>query len=86
MLDALSHADQNGRDIINQNLGNCRATIKGLKEVREVVKSTGALEESMNLARNLAEESAEFIKNHKLNEEGSEFMLNLANYVVNREY
>lgn len=86
MLDALARADQNGRDIINQNLGNCRATIKGLKEVREVVKSTGALEESMNLARNLAQEAAEFIKKHKLNEEGSEFMLNLANYVVNREY
>lgn len=86
MLDALSKADQNGRDTINQNLGNKKATLKGLREVREVVRSTGALTESISLAHKLAEESAVFINKQKLYPEGKEFMLNLAEYVVNREY
>ena len=86
MLDALDRADQNGKDIINQNLGNKRATIKGLKEVREIVEKTGALKESIKFAHELASESAKFIKKQNLKEEGKDFLVNLADYVINRDY
>lgn len=86
ILDALEKADEYQKDIIYQNLGNKKATIKGLKEVRKVVLETGSLDESKKIAQNLVNSSIKSIRALKLEDEGKDFLINLADYVIKREY
>lgn len=86
ILDALDQADKEQADIIHNNLGNKRVTIGALKAVRKVIEETGALDKSKKLAHKLAKQSIETIANLKLEAEGKEFLINIAEYIIAREY
>ncbi len=86
ILDALDQADKEQSDIITNNLGNKRVTIGALKAVRKVIEETGALGKSKKLAHDLAKKSIETISKLKLDDEGKKFLINIAEYIIAREY
>lgn len=86
IIDALEAANKEQREIIRLNLGNLRATYAGLRSVRKVITATGALEKSKHLAEELVQSSMEALSNTKLKKEGREFLVNIAEYMIKREY
>jgi geranylgeranyl diphosphate synthase type I len=86
ILDALKKANVSDKEIIELNLGNKRATIRGLKTVRKIVEETGALEKSKNMAEKLVNDAMEALQKLRLNKEGKKFLLNIADYMIARTY
>jgi len=86
ILDALKKANANDKEIIELNLGNKRATIRGLRAVRKIVENTGALEKSKMLANQLVNQAIESLQKLHLKKIGKNFLLEIADYMVKREY
>lgn len=86
ILEALSRADKSQKEIIELNLGNKKVTYNSLRQVRKVIKETGSLEESKSLAKQLVEEAINELDKMKLEKEGKDFLLNIAEYMIEREY
>ena len=86
ILDALEKADKNQRDIIINNLGNKSVTISALKAVRKVVEETGALKKSKQAACDLVKKSIETVTKLKFESEGKKFLIDIAEYIIAREY
>ena len=85
ILDALEKADKIQKEIIEQNLGNKKVTQRGLNEVRAVITETGALEKSKLIAKSLVAKSLTALEKNNLKHEGKDFLLKIAEYMVNRE-
>jgi geranylgeranyl diphosphate synthase type I len=86
ILEALSRANKNQKEIIELNLGNKKVTYNSLKQVRKVIEETGSLEESNSFAKQLVEEAINELNKMKLRKEGKDFLLNIAEYMIKREY
>ncbi|MCL5410905.1 MAG: polyprenyl synthetase family protein [Patescibacteria group bacterium] len=86
ILDALAVANKSQKKIINQNLGNKKATQKELDKIRQIVKSTGALDQSKKMAEELVKKSIKAMGSFKLKKEGKDFLLKIAEYMIKREY
>lgn len=86
ILQAMSKATPKQHETIVINLGNKRTTLNALRDVREVVVATGSLEYSKNLATRLVKKSIANLTELNLKGEGKEFMLEIADYMINREY
>lgn len=86
ILEALSRADKSQKEIIELNLGNKKVTYNSLKQVRKVIQETGSLEESNLFAKRLVEEAINELNKMKLKKEGKDFLLNIAEYMIKREY
>lgn len=86
ILDALEKGDKKQQETILLYLGNKRASINGLKAVRQVIEDTWSLAEAKRTATNLVQEAMDAIKPIKLKEEGKSFLLNIADYMIHREY
>jgi len=86
ILDALQNANKKQQKIIEKNLGNKWVTMRGLEAVKKVLIETGALEKSKKMARDLAEKAEGAMKAIELKEEGKTFLVDIADYIVNREY
>ncbi|MDO8444334.1 MAG: hypothetical protein Q7S80_02420, partial [bacterium] len=63
-----------------------RVTIGALKAVRKVVEETGVLEKSKKLALELAQKSIAAIRKLSLEDEGKDFLIDIAEYIIAREY
>jgi geranylgeranyl diphosphate synthase type I len=85
VLDALASANEQEKAIIEDVLGNQSISDEAHERVKQVMMSTGALDKSKALAQNYAREAVEAIKGFELNEEGKAFMIDIAEYMVNRE-
>ncbi|MFA5926910.1 MAG: polyprenyl synthetase family protein [Patescibacteria group bacterium] len=86
ILKALDRATARQREIIEINLGNKKTTMNGLKDVREVINQTKSLDYSKAMAKKLVEEAVSAMNLLKLKKEGSVFLQNIADYMINREY
>ncbi len=87
IIKALERADEEDRRKILAALGNPAVTEEQLEEVREIVRKTGSLEYSQEMARKLVEEAKEALKNLELKDEGMrDFLLWLSDYMINRSY
>ncbi len=87
ILNALEKANKEQKLTIEMNLGNRRVNVKGLKDVRKVIKDTGAFDRSRKLAKKYVNDSLKSLsKNKNLRGEGKDFLLGIAEHVVNREY
>ena len=71
---------------IEKALGNKNLTSSELEEVREIIKATGSMDYSKKLAKELAEQAVDAIKNASITQEGKDFLVSMADYMVNREY
>lgn len=86
IIHALEKATPEQKEIILFNLGNKRITTADLIKVRDIVKQTGSLKKSKDLARSLVKEAINELKKIKLQTEGKKYLLGIAEYMINREY
>ena len=86
ILDALEKSSPAQKEIINLNLGNKKVSMAGLNSVRKVIKETGSLEESKKLATSLVQKAIDALNKLKLEKEGQDFLLGIADYMIKREY
>lgn len=86
ILDAMEKASKEQEEIININLGNKKVTYRSLKAVRKVIENTGSLESSKKLAHELVQDAIDAVNKMSLKREGKEFLIGIAEYMVNREY
>jgi geranylgeranyl diphosphate synthase, type I len=86
ILKALEKANKSDTKFIQDCLGNNNITANDIKQVRTIVKNTGSLEYSKSKAFDYVEQSKKAIEKANLNKPGKEFLLGLADFVINREY
>jgi len=86
ILDALQVADKKQRKIIEHNLGNKWITKRGFEAVKKIIVDTGALEKSKKIAHDLAEKAEKAMVGLDLEKNGKKFLVDIADYIVNREY
>jgi geranylgeranyl diphosphate synthase type I len=86
IINALSKASQKQKEIINYNLGNKKTTISNLQEVQKVIVETKALIKSKNMATNLVQKAIQALHKMPLEEEGKEFLMGIARYMIEREF
>jgi len=79
-------ADDKERAFIHGCLGKKELPDKDLSRLKHIVKHTGALQYTKDLAEQQKEQSKRLIERSRLARSGREFMLGLADYVVEREY
>lgn len=65
-------------------LGNKKATRKDLEWVRNLIKETGSLEYSQNLAKELIREAKMAIRGYPFKKEGKDFLIGIADYIIER--
>ncbi|OQB05700.1 MAG: (2E,6E)-farnesyl diphosphate synthase [bacterium ADurb.Bin212] len=86
ILDALENCTEKQRETILLYLGNKRVSLRGLEIVRKIIIQTGSLEKSKKMADDLVKRSYKSMQGMKLNKEGKDFLLRIADYMVKREY
>lgn len=82
---ALERGDQSQRKKLTSLWGNKKITLKQLQEVREIIKKTGSLVYSQNLAKQLVEKGKKAIPKITKDKNFQEVFLSLADFVVKRE-
>jgi len=85
ILNALEKASRLQKEIINSSLGNKRANMHDLREVRRVIEDTWSLAESKRLASTLVQKAIDSIQPLHLQKEGKTFLLDIADYMIHRE-
>jgi len=86
ILDALERGDEEQRKIILKNLGNGQVGTQELEEVRSVLREIGSLERSNTLAERYVQNAKEAMSKMDLERSGKFFLLEIADYMVKREY
>lgn len=85
ILKALEKADKKQKNIINKALGNPNLTKKQLEQVKDIVKQTG----SLDFCRKTAEDmilKAKLTLSHSRFKSGKEFLIGIADYMLERDY
>lgn len=86
ILKALEKTNKSDSKFIKNCLGNENITLNDIKKIRKIVKDTGSLDYSKLKAKNYVKKSKKMIITADLNKSGKEFLLDLADFVINREY
>jgi geranylgeranyl diphosphate synthase type I len=85
IVKALEKGNSRQKKIIQKLLGNKNVTDKEIEEFRKIIRNTGSLEYSQKLAAKLVENGKKSLDKAKINKEAKEFMVGIADYIVNRE-
>jgi geranylgeranyl diphosphate synthase type I len=86
ILEALKRSNRVQKEIVKSNLGNKNISTSGLQAVRKVVEDTGSLESSKRMAASLVSKAMRAMKAMKLEREGKEFLIQIAEYMIKRDY
>ncbi len=87
IIKALELCNKKDRKKILDSLGNPAVTYGQLEEVREIVRKTGSLNYSVNLARELVNKGKKSLFELKVeNEEYRKILRELADYLINRKF
>lgn len=82
---ALKNADRAQTKILKNCLGNTNLTEKDLDQFRQVIVETGSLAYAQKMAEKLIMEAKEKIGRASMQKEAKEFLLDIADYMLNRE-
>jgi geranylgeranyl diphosphate synthase type I len=86
LLKALKNGNRKQKEVLKKYLGKKDLKKKELEEFREVIRETGSLDYSENLAKKLVQESLVALKKIEFkNMEAKNFMEGLAEYIIKRE-
>ena len=85
ILKALEKANKKEKAEILAALGNKSVTPAQVDRVRVIVKSTGSFDYSKQLAAKLAAEARGAVANSKFEKDGKDYLLGIADYLINRE-
>ncbi|MCK5451868.1 MAG: polyprenyl synthetase family protein [Candidatus Aenigmarchaeota archaeon] len=87
IIKALEKADNLEKKVIYYCLGNQDIDSEMIETVRDIVISTGSLDYSVNLAKDLISESKEYLNQlENVNPDAKEFLLAFADYMLDREH
>ena len=86
ILKVLENANKEQKELIGNALGNKDITKTELTKVREIIKETGSLSYSENLAEKLVKKAKNAIKTSDFETHGKDFFLEIADYVIKRDY
>ena len=86
ILDAYERATGQEKRLIDQALGNADITAEQAQAIRDIVKNTGALDYSIALAKEFKNQALSKLEKQHLTTPGHEFLVNMAEYIVSREY
>ena len=67
-------------------LGNKNCRLEDLEWVRRMIKKTGALDYSRELAKNVIKKANKAVKNYSFQKEGKQYLLGIADYMLARKY
>ena len=83
---AYEKADSKQKKILNKTLGNRDLTLKEFGEFKKIIVETGSLEYAKNLAMKLVVKGKNTLSggNVKIKKETREFLLEIGNYIINR--
>lgn len=82
---ALEFGDRSQRKVINGLLGRRDVSQKEIESFRDIIRETGSLAYSQDLARHHIETGKKIISKSRLDGETKEFLSGIADYIVNRE-
>jgi len=82
---ALENGNKNDHKLINRLLGNKNVSAGEIESFRDVVRYTGSLEYSQNLAKKMVEQGKQALEKSEMKKETKEFLAGIADYIVNRE-
>lgn len=85
ILKALENSNLKDRMRIKHALGSRNLKKQQLSQVRNIIKDSGSLQYSRDLAKKLAEKAKSAISRSSLKKEGREFLIDIADYIINRE-
>jgi geranylgeranyl diphosphate synthase type I len=85
ILKALENGTEEQKKIIIENLGKKNLSLKDIERVRKVIIDTDSLAYSKELARKLVKKVKAPIGNSKFNKEGKDFLIGIADYLIERE-
>jgi geranylgeranyl diphosphate synthase type I len=78
-------ANKKEKQTIEQALGNPKLTKKQLEKVREIIIKTSSLDFAKNLAKKLVSQSKSIIKKSNFPTNFKEFLIKLADFIIERE-
>ncbi len=84
ILKALELASKKDSSFILSCLGKKSISEKHIERIRAIVKSTSSLQYSQTIAKSLINESKKAISNSSLRKEGKDFLLGIADYMLER--
>ncbi len=82
---ALEKASPEQKKRLHEILGNQGISMKDVEDARKIIEETGSLEHSKKLAKQLANQALEIAKASDFNQEGKDFLISIADKLVNRE-
>ena len=85
VVKALKFGNSSEKKIINSLLGKNDISEQEIELFRDIVRSTGSLAYSQNLARSYAAEGKAVIEKSDFSKEVKEFLVGIADYIINRE-
>jgi len=86
ILKALEEASKEEEEKIMSRLGNPDIKEEDLEIVKEIVKKTGSFDHSNNIAKDLILLAKKAIEKQDYRKEAKDFLLGIADYLVDREY
>jgi geranylgeranyl diphosphate synthase type I len=78
--------DPEDRQKIKSYLGRKKPTQKDIRRIREIVKKSGSLDYCQEKAQNLVNKAKSIIKRMRIPLKEKKFLLELANYIIERNY
>ncbi len=85
IVEALRVAGKNQKKEILEAFDNPNATEKQIKNVREIIKNTGALEKASKEAIKLASRARNIIEKSDFSKETKQFLIGISDYILERE-
>lgn len=86
MIEAYQRCTPTQRQTLDAALGNPHVTLDQVKEVKKIVRDTGAYDYSVGLARRFQQMSVQYLDEAHLSLRGREFLHEMAQYIIAREY
>jgi len=86
IIKALESSTKKQKILIENVLGKKNITPKQLSMVRKIIKDTGSLEYSQDLAKKLVKQAKSAIIKSNFKKEGKQFLLEIADYMLERDY
>jgi geranylgeranyl diphosphate synthase, type I len=82
---AMEKINRKQKNILESTLGKKNLTRNEIEDFRKVIRDTGSLDYAKNMSFDLINKGKKAIENEKMNKEAKDFLLGIAEYMVNRE-
>jgi len=86
ILHALESCAEEEKELVLNALGNEHVTAEEIDAIRAIIRRTGSLDYSKNLVAELTDKAVRAIKESEFRIEAKEFLINIADFIGNREY